>query len=66
MDKVMMTSNMYSPICVKMTVPIVKQIYCGCFCFPVMLFEGTFQHYHGFDAARAKKYLEFAVEAAGS
>ncbi|ANE49150.1 RagB/SusD family nutrient uptake outer membrane protein [Flavisolibacter tropicus] len=28
-----------------------------------MLFEGTFQHYHGLDAARAKKYLEFAVEA---
>jgi starch-binding outer membrane protein, SusD/RagB family len=30
-----------------------------------MLFEGSFQHYHGLDAARAKKYLEFAVEAAG-
>jgi hypothetical protein len=30
----------------------------------LMLFEGTFQHYHGLDAARAKKYLEFAVEAA--
>ena len=30
-----------------------------------MLFEGTFQHYHGLDAARAKKYLEFAVDAAG-
>jgi hypothetical protein len=29
-----------------------------------MLFEGTFEHYHGIDAARAKKYLEFAVEAA--
>jgi len=29
-----------------------------------MLFEGTYQHYHGLDAARAKKYLEFAVEAA--
>lgn len=28
-----------------------------------MLFEGTFQHYHGLDAAKAKKYLEFAVEA---
>lgn len=28
-----------------------------------MLFEGTFQHYHGLDAARAKKYLELAVEA---
>lgn len=28
-----------------------------------MLFEGTFQHYHNLDAARAKKYLEFAVEA---
>ena len=28
-----------------------------------MLFEGTYQHYHGLDAARAKKYLEFAVEA---
>jgi hypothetical protein len=29
----------------------------------LMLFEGTYQHYHGLDAARAKKYLEFAVEA---
>lgn len=29
-----------------------------------MLYEGTYQHYHGLDAARAKKYLEFAVEAA--
>jgi hypothetical protein len=29
-----------------------------------MLFEGTYQHYHGLDAARAKKYLDFAVEAA--
>ncbi len=29
-----------------------------------MLFEGTYQHYHGIDAARAKKYLDFAVEAA--
>jgi starch-binding outer membrane protein, SusD/RagB family len=27
-----------------------------------MLFEGTYEHYHGLDAARAKKYLEFAVE----
>ena len=30
----------------------------------LMLFEGTFQHYHGINAERAKKYLEFAVEAA--
>ncbi len=30
----------------------------------IMLFEGTYEHYHGIDAARAKKYLEFAVEAA--
>src|SRR6185503_96250 len=29
-----------------------------------MLFEGTYEHYHGLDATRAKKYLEFAVEAA--
>lgn len=29
-----------------------------------MLFEGTFQHYHSLDATRAKKYLEFAVDAA--
>jgi hypothetical protein len=29
-----------------------------------MLFEGTYQHYHNLDAARAKKYLEFAVDAA--
>lgn len=28
-----------------------------------MLFEGTYQHYHNLDPARAKKYLEFAVEA---
>lgn len=28
-----------------------------------MLFEGTFEHYHNLDPARAKKYLEFAVEA---
>ncbi|HEY1009141.1 MAG TPA: RagB/SusD family nutrient uptake outer membrane protein, partial [Daejeonella sp.] len=31
----------------------------------MMLFEGTFQHYHNLDAARSKKYLELAVEAAG-
>lgn len=30
----------------------------------LMLFEGTFQTYHGLDATRAKKYLEFAVDAA--
>jgi hypothetical protein len=29
-----------------------------------MLFEGTFETYHSLDATRAKKYLEFAVEAA--
>lgn len=29
-----------------------------------MLFEGTFLHYHGLDATRAQKYLEFAVESA--
>lgn len=29
-----------------------------------MLFEGTFQHYHSLDEGKAKKYLEFAVEAA--
>lgn len=29
-----------------------------------MLFEGTYEHYHGLDAARAKKYLELAVQAA--
>lgn len=29
-----------------------------------MLFEGTWQHYHNLDAARSKKYLELAVEAA--
>lgn len=29
-----------------------------------MLFEGTFQYYHGLDAARSKKYLELAVDAA--
>lgn len=30
----------------------------------LMLFEGTFQYYHGLDQARAKKYLEFARDAA--
>lgn len=30
----------------------------------LMLFEGTYQYYHGLDAVRAKKYLEFAAEAA--
>jgi len=30
----------------------------------MMLFEGTFQHYHNLDADRARKYLEFAVDAA--
>lgn len=29
-----------------------------------MLFEGTLEYYHNLDAARAKKYLEFAVDAA--
>ncbi len=29
-----------------------------------MLFEGTFEHYHGLDDVRAKKYLELAVQAA--
>jgi hypothetical protein len=29
-----------------------------------MLFEGTFDYYHNIDQTRAKKYLEFAVEAA--
>jgi starch-binding outer membrane protein, SusD/RagB family len=28
-----------------------------------MLFEGTFDYYHNIDQTRAKKYLEFAVEA---
>ncbi|MGJ1264128.1 RagB/SusD family nutrient uptake outer membrane protein [Sphingobacterium spiritivorum] len=30
----------------------------------MMLFEGSWQHYHGLDATRSKKYLELAVEAA--
>lgn len=30
----------------------------------LMLFEGSWQKYHGLDQDRAKKYLEFAVEAA--
>lgn len=30
----------------------------------LMLFEGTYQHYHNLDAARAKKYLELAADAA--
>jgi hypothetical protein len=29
-----------------------------------MLFEGTYEHYHGLDPARAQKYLELAVQAA--
>ncbi|HXR85119.1 MAG TPA: RagB/SusD family nutrient uptake outer membrane protein [Hanamia sp.] len=28
-----------------------------------MLFEGTFEHYHGLDPVRAKKYLDLAVQA---
>lgn len=30
----------------------------------LMLFEGSWQHYHGLDPARAKKYLEMARDAA--
>lgn len=30
----------------------------------LMLFEGTYEHYHGLDPARAKKYLELTVQAA--
>ncbi|MGN6298489.1 MAG: RagB/SusD family nutrient uptake outer membrane protein [Ginsengibacter sp.] len=30
----------------------------------LMLFEGTYEHYHGLDDARAQKYLELAVQAA--
>lgn len=30
----------------------------------LMLFEGTYEHYHGLDDARAKKYLELAVQTA--
>lgn len=30
----------------------------------LMLFEGTFQHYHSIDAERSKKYLEMARDAA--
>lgn len=29
----------------------------------LMLFEGTWLHYHGIDATRAKKYLELAIQA---
>jgi len=29
----------------------------------IMLFEGTWQKYHNNDAARAQKYLQFAIEA---
>ena len=29
-----------------------------------MLFEGTYEHYHGLDPGKAKKYLELAVQAA--
>ena len=29
-----------------------------------MLFEGTYEHYHGLDPDKAKKYLELAVQAA--
>lgn len=29
-----------------------------------MLFEGSYEHYHNLDAARAQKYLELAVQAA--
>ncbi|MFD2577435.1 RagB/SusD family nutrient uptake outer membrane protein [Haoranjiania flava] len=30
----------------------------------LMLFEGTYEHYHSIDQARAKKYLELAIQAA--
>jgi starch-binding outer membrane protein, SusD/RagB family len=30
----------------------------------LMLFEGTYEHYHGLDPVRAKKYLDFAAQAA--
>ena len=30
----------------------------------LMLFEGTYEHYHGLDEARAQKYLDLAVQAA--
>ncbi len=30
----------------------------------LMLFEGTWEHYHSLDAAKAKKYLEMSVQAA--
>jgi len=43
---------------------VLNQNIAASFISKFMLFEGTFQHYHNLDAARAKKYLELAVEAA--
>jgi hypothetical protein len=45
-------------------VQFVNKYIAAAFVSRYMLFEGTFEHYHGIDAAKAKKYLEFAVEAA--
>ncbi|MBZ4188182.1 RagB/SusD family nutrient uptake outer membrane protein [Niabella beijingensis] len=43
---------------------LVNKYIAAAFISRLMLFEGTFEHYHGIDEARAKKYLEFAAEAA--
>ncbi|WP_421941982.1 RagB/SusD family nutrient uptake outer membrane protein [Pedobacter sp.] len=45
-------------------VQVLNKYIAAAFISRLMLFEGTYEHYHGIDAARAKKYLEFAVEAA--
>ena len=60
-----MISNMYLQICRENDgAQYLNRYIAAGFISRFMLFEGTFQHYHGLDAARAKKYLEFAVEAA--
>lgn len=43
---------------------ILNRYIAAAFISRIMLYEGTYEHYHGIDAARSKKYLEFAVEAA--
>ncbi len=45
-------------------VQLVNRYIAAAYISKLMLFEGTFLHYHNLDAARSKKYLELAVEAA--
>ncbi|MFN0255059.1 RagB/SusD family nutrient uptake outer membrane protein [Pedobacter ureilyticus] len=42
---------------------ILNRYVAAAFVSRIMLYEGTYEHYHNIDASRAKKYLEFATEA---